>query len=156
MTQLDVVFNHICCYPCSTVADVARALNLDNKVVKSAVQRLRQKGLIVATVSISGIPAQYVQVVKKPVLTEPRNGSTYAQRPDPVFDAPTSAPYRNGTTQGPWTPPQMESVRADGAEALSIPSRVGDELTPHRAPVAMCAGKGVAYGFAPSRMQRQY
>lgn len=149
MTQLDVVFDRICCYPCSTVADVARALNLDNKAVKSAVQKLRNKGLIVAAASVSGVAAHYVQVVKKPVLTEPRNGSTYAQRPDPVFDAPTSAPHRNGTTQGPWTPPQME-----GAEALLIPSRVGDELTPHRAPVAMCAGRGVAYGFAPSRMQR--
>ena len=60
MSNPDIVFERICAYPCSTVADVAKALGMDNGTAKDAVQRLRKQGRIKSTQSIKGMPAQYV------------------------------------------------------------------------------------------------
>lgn len=87
-------------------------------------------------------------------LVQPMNGPGHNRKPDPVMGKPAFIPHKNGTTRGDWIPPRMECARSDASQAELIHSRVGDDLVPNRPPASMCVGRGIAFGFAPSRMQQ--
>lgn len=65
----EVVFKHICNWPCSTIAEIAEAVGETNQTVKNVVQSLRNRELVQSTSKDKGVAQRYVQVVQKEVST---------------------------------------------------------------------------------------
>ena len=134
-----------------TMIEIAAHTGLEKKSVKSAINRIDEYGLL-AMIGKSGACTVY-QYSMSPKLTQPVNGKGYTKKEITPFGKPVHVPVKNGTTVGNWIPPVWEPARPQAADACSIPSRVGDQLIAHRAPVSMCVGRGYLQ-FAPARLQQ--
>lgn len=154
MSSVEIVFNHIAQYPCSSVADVAGATGVDTAIVKNIVQQSIKSGRIKATQSIKGMSAQYVeamtpkaQVTKParpkavtPALTQLKNGSGYAKKPMPVISTPAVIPHKNGTVRETYVAAESNQGRVGANDAFDLPSIANGVETSRRRPSAICVG----------------
>lgn len=135
MSSVEIVFNHIAQYPCSSVADVAGATGVDTAIVKNIVQQSIKSGRIKATQSIKGMSAQYVEA-----MTQLKNGSGYAKKPMPVISTPAVIPHKNGTVRETYVAAESNQGRVGANDAFDLPSIVNGVETSRRRPSAICVG----------------